>query len=112
MGVQLFGFGFNYEFELAGKNFLAVGADLCLPIPYAGLELSYIRCLQKSQSNYKFYFEPGIKAGTIILFPQDYTYTDEKGNMQTGCSKFVFSPLMQLNAMFSLKPKNMDFILP
>ena len=109
MMIQLLGLGFNYEFKLSDRNFLTVGADLCMPLPYAGLELAYVHCLQNSQSNYKFYFEPSIKAGTLILPPQDYTYEDENGNLQIGYSNYVFSPLVQVNAMFSLKPENHGF---
>src|SRR5574344_721245 len=98
-------FGGDYEFNINKKDSLAIGADceLCFLTPYAGLNFSYIHCLQsESEHIYKWYFKTELRAGS------QFSMVSEDDGATFHCG---FLPCATIQTFFSFRPTTRGFYL-
>lgn len=95
----------NYEFKLTADSAMTVGGEACLLLsPYAGINVSYIKCLMpKSEWKYRFYIEAEFHGG--IRFFNSY-YMNPDGVLITNRQKL---PVITADVLLTFKPTTWGF---
>ena len=95
----------NYEFKLTDSSAMTVGGEACLLFsPYAGMNVSYIKCLMpKSEWKNRFYIEAELHGG-IRLFNSYYMNPD--GKIIKNRQKL---PVITADVLLTFKPTTWGF---